>query len=176
MQAQEAKESLEDLSKYRKLGYEHVEEEKVLLDSLIVLYRKRLDVARGHLKVLEGLYSTTLTDFDTTNSLYEPLIRPALDCLAKDIEGYRQYIHRSQSDLDKVTFPMVSPAQTIEDLSTSSDLEQGPHSIVQSIKEDMDIVKRSYPEYDVSCLLALNLPPPHPGGWKFLRNEGATVS
>ncbi|KAG8751484.1 hypothetical protein FRC14_007827 [Serendipita sp. 396] len=156
MQAQEAKESLEDLSKYRKLGYEHVEEEKVLLDSLIVLYRKRLDVAQSHLKVLEGLYSTSLTDFDTTNSLYEPLIRPALDSLGKDIEGYRQYIHRSQSDLDKVTFPM------------------GPHSIVQSIKEDMDIVKRSYPEYDVSCLLALNLPPPHPGGWKFLRNEEIT--
>ncbi|KAG8811480.1 hypothetical protein FRC18_003451, partial [Serendipita sp. 400] len=41
MQVQNDNTSLEDLSRYRKLGYEHVEEEKVLLDSLLTLYRKR---------------------------------------------------------------------------------------------------------------------------------------
>ncbi|KAG9039859.1 hypothetical protein FS842_003109 [Serendipita sp. 407] len=34
--------SLEDLSKYKKRGFEYVEEEKMVLDALVVLYHKRL--------------------------------------------------------------------------------------------------------------------------------------
>ncbi|KAG8810598.1 hypothetical protein FRC18_003974 [Serendipita sp. 400] len=153
MQVQSNNASLEDLSKYRKLGYEHVEEEKVLLDGLVTFYRKRVEIAQSYLKALEELYSITVAEFDASNSLYELLARPAFDCLGKDIEGHRHYIHRTQHDLDKVTFPM------------------GPRSVVQSIKEDTEAAKRLYPEYADSCTPALNLLPPRPGGWKLLREE-----
>ncbi|KAG8813552.1 hypothetical protein FRC18_002416, partial [Serendipita sp. 400] len=129
MQVQNDNTSLEDLSRYRKLGYEHVEEEKVLLDSLLTLYRKRVEIAQSHLLALEELYSAIMADLDVSNSLYKPLAWPALDCLEKDIESHRHYIHRTQCDLDKVTFPM------------------GPRSIVQSIKEATNAAKRLHPKY-----------------------------
>ncbi|KAG8793161.1 hypothetical protein FRC20_001137 [Serendipita sp. 405] len=156
MQAQGDNSSLEDLSKYRKPGYEYVEDEKALLDGLVTFYRKRLEIAEIYLRAIEALYSTTVAGLDASNSLYELLALPALDCLEKDITGHRHYVHSTQCDLDKVTFPM------------------GPRSIAQSIQEDTDAAKRLYLEYADSCPRVLNLPPPRPGGWKFLREEEIT--
>ncbi|KAG8773437.1 hypothetical protein FRC15_002002 [Serendipita sp. 397] len=83
MQAQGDNSSLEDLSKYRKPGYEYVEDEKALLDGLVTFYRKRLEIAEIYLRAIEALYSTTVAGLDASNSLYELLALPALDCLEK---------------------------------------------------------------------------------------------
>ncbi|KAG8849291.1 hypothetical protein FRB91_010073 [Serendipita sp. 411] len=39
--------SLEDLSKYKKRGFEYVEEEKMALDAVVMLYQKRLEIAQN---------------------------------------------------------------------------------------------------------------------------------
>ncbi|KAG9045442.1 hypothetical protein FS842_001184, partial [Serendipita sp. 407] len=132
----------EDLSKYRKRAFEYVEEEKIVLDALVVLYRKRLEIVQNHSKALEELRSTTMNTLDTSSSLYDALVRPVIDCLRKDIESYTQYARDIEQDLTRITFT------------------SGPRLEASIIEQDLDAVKRLYREYSASRIAVLELSPP----------------
>ncbi|KAG8799973.1 hypothetical protein FRC16_004005 [Serendipita sp. 398] len=132
----------EDLSKYRKRAFEYVEEEKIVLDALVVLYRKRLEIVQNHSKALEELRSTTMNILDTSSSLYDVLVRPVMDCLRKDIESYTQYTRDIEQDLTRITFT------------------SGPRLEASIIEQDLDAVKRLYREYSASRIAVLELSPP----------------
>ncbi|KAG8832107.1 hypothetical protein FRC17_002053 [Serendipita sp. 399] len=144
MQIQTSLSSEKDLSKYKKLGYEYVEEEKVVLDSLVLLYRKRLEIAQNHLKSLEELYFVSENSFNPSSTLHGSLISPIIVCLQRDIDGHRQYIEKARNDLAVLTFPI------------------GPRSVVQDIKRDIGLVKPLYSDYEDSCVAASKLPAPSP--------------
>ncbi|KAG8832108.1 hypothetical protein FRC17_002054 [Serendipita sp. 399] len=74
MQAHNDNSSEEDLSKYKKRGYD--------------------------LKTLEELHATTKVTFDPASTLYGPLVSPALNY----IEGYKLYVRSAEDDLAKITF------------------------------------------------------------------------
>ncbi|KAG8830445.1 hypothetical protein FRC17_004855 [Serendipita sp. 399] len=142
MQVQPKNSSEEDLSKYEKRGYEYVEEEKVALDEIVLLYRKRLEVMQNHLKALEEVHAMAMASFNPASTLHELLIVPILECLQKDLQGQKKCIQDSEEDLESITFP------------------PGPYRDAGIIKKDLKAVEPLYSEYKSSYAAVLEQPPP----------------